>query len=197
MPGTDLPGTIVDGRLGAAIEGGGDVDGDGFGDFAIGSRDGPAARRPRAGSCSFGVRHRARALPPWTYEPDIVGAQFGAAIAPLRDLNRDGLADLVVGAPSAAGRVYVFHSHGLGAERKFQVLEPGGAIRRLAPARLTSTNNLALFLTIQGTGGGRSRVGHDFEIRPSAEPFTGVPTHPAETTRSTPAAPGQRTNPSR
>jgi len=71
----------------------------------------------------------------------------------------------------------VFHSHGLGADRTFQVLEPNGATRRLAPARLTSSSHLAFSLTIQGTGGGRMRVGHDFEIRPQAEPFTAVPTH--------------------
>src|SRR5688572_1132224 len=170
-------GTIVDGRLGAAISGGGDVDGDGFGDFVIGE---PGWTNGESAAGRLLLFHGGPFVPesqPWTWEPDIVNAQFGSAFALLRDITRDGFADLVVGAPSAAGRVYVFMGHGLGAVRKFQVLEPDlPATIRFAPARLASPSHVSFLLTLHSAAG-RSRVGNDFEIRPMNEPFTGVPTH--------------------
>jgi hypothetical protein len=59
-----LAGTIVDGRLGTAIEGGGDVDGDSSATSRSASRDGPAANRPRVGCCSFTARRTCRKSPP-------------------------------------------------------------------------------------------------------------------------------------
>jgi hypothetical protein len=171
-------GTIVDGRLGAAIAGGGDVDGDGFGDFVIGEPGYGSGEAAEGRLLLFYGAPFAPGATPWTYEPDIVNAQLGSAFAPLRDVNRDGTADLLVGAPSAAGRVYVFLGLSLGAHRKFQVLEPNlSPAVRFAPARLAAPGHLAFVLSLRSAAG-RSRVGHDFEIRTLDEPFTNVPTHP-------------------
>ena len=185
-----LAGTVADGRLGFAISGGGDVDGDGFGDFVIGE---PGWSNAEASEGRLLLVHGGPFVPEasyWEWEPNIVNAQFGSAFAPLRDITRDGFADLVVGAPSAAGRAYVFMGHGLGAVRKFQVLDPNLPLTvRFAPARQDAPGHLEFLLTVHSAAG-RYRVGNDFEVRTQNEAFTGVPTHPGANSTFDTGAPG-------
>jgi hypothetical protein len=99
-------------ELGAA----GDLNGDGYGDFAVGERNlGPVAPSQGRVSVFFGG-------PVLNGTPDLTlpgGAPydaFGWHLAGERDLNGDGFMDLVVGAPNAnvtglteAGEVRIFH----------------------------------------------------------------------------------------
>ena len=42
----------------------------------------------------------------WTFEPDLEFASLGIAIAPLADVDGDGYADIITGAPGDSGRIH-------------------------------------------------------------------------------------------
>jgi len=132
---------IAQGRFGAALARLGDVDGDGYGDVAIGAPGDPAA----LGGVGSGAVYIFRggplglpASPSFTLRATQVGEEFGHAIAGPIDANADGLADVVVGAPgfdnlsTDDGRValYLGDRAGLAATPEWEWLgdRPGGRI---------------------------------------------------------------------
>jgi hypothetical protein len=99
-------------RFGAALAGGGDVNGDGFPDLVVGAPDASPGGRRQAGAVwvIFGVPAPGRIeltklRPEQGYE--IVGGEpgdhLGAAVAIDRDFSGDGHEDMVLGAPGAQG----------------------------------------------------------------------------------------------
>jgi hypothetical protein len=99
-------------RFGAALAGGGDVNGDGFPDLVVGAPDASPGGRRHAGAVwvIFGVPAPGRIeltklRPEQGYE--IVGAEpgdhLGAAVVTDRDFSGDGHEDMVLGAPGAQG----------------------------------------------------------------------------------------------
>jgi hypothetical protein len=114
---TELAGASVGDQMGASVAAAGDVDGDGYGDLAVGASYTSVGEHPNAGSVSVflggpaGLAERAHRTLEGTGTFDI----FGATLAGAGDLNGDGYADLAVGAPLAdpgnrvdAGSVSVF-----------------------------------------------------------------------------------------
>jgi hypothetical protein len=112
-------------NLGVAVSSAGDVDGDGFADFAMGARgqDGAGIQAGRV-YVFHGPIHGAHDAT----EADAIisGVEFeelGWSLAGGADLNGDGRPDLVIGAPQSstahgglsAGRAYVFHGSITGA----------------------------------------------------------------------------------
>jgi len=119
----------ADAQLGFSVAGAGDVNGDGFSDVLVGAPtyDGGADNEGRvyayygaAGGLSTGAA--------WTQEIDLAGAQFGAAVASAGDVNNDGYADVIIGAPNYAngqaqeGAAFVYHgsASGLSATANWQ-----------------------------------------------------------------------------
>jgi hypothetical protein len=108
--------------FGTTVMGAGDVNGDGFGDFAVGD-DASSAR-------VYYGRATLTAL-----ESVLLSARtgvFGHAFAALGDVNRDGIADLLVGAPDApkvfcygAAYFYAGSAAGLSSERVVQISPRG------------------------------------------------------------------------
>lgn len=90
--------------LGTGLEGAGDVDGDGAGDVVAGA--------PGSGKAYVYSGRDGRLL--FTLSGDAPNEGFGRSAAGAGDVNGDGRADVIVGAPGAntkgqgAGRVYVF-----------------------------------------------------------------------------------------
>jgi hypothetical protein len=98
-------------RLGAAVAGAGDVNGDGYGDVLIGA---PGADELGRASLYLGSHDGLASTPVWTAQGGISATQFGAAVAGAGDVNGDGYADILVGAPdytdvySTQGRVWLY-----------------------------------------------------------------------------------------
>ncbi len=107
------------GRFGASLAGVGDIEGDGYGDLAIGA---PRATATSAADAAVAGRvYMFHGLPNgihYTPTTTITGpagprGEFGASVAGAGDVNSDRFPDLVVGAPGAA-RAYVFRGTALG-----------------------------------------------------------------------------------
>jgi len=94
---TEEPGS----SFGHAATGVGDVDGDGFDDVAVGA--------PEFGPTDEGKVYLYRGgapvsrTPAWAFAGGLDGARFGYSIAGAGDVNGDGYADVLVGAPGTDG----------------------------------------------------------------------------------------------
>ncbi|MEO6463025.1 MAG: FG-GAP-like repeat-containing protein, partial [Candidatus Eisenbacteria bacterium] len=165
-------------RFGAALAGGGDLDGDGIGDLAIGSPgfDGGIVDQGRV-DAYYGAPLVPSPTPAFSFSPGFTGARLGEAIAPMNDSNHDGFADVAVGAPGAAGRVYPFFGgQGPGSLAMVTLFEPNVSFKqRLHPARLDVPDQVDTDLRYASPAG-RARIGVQFEAVTQNTPFTGVPT---------------------
>ncbi|MFZ5476530.1 MAG: FG-GAP-like repeat-containing protein [Myxococcota bacterium] len=112
---TTIAGAVAWEMLGAAVDGAGDVNGDGFDDLVVGapadSGSSDGASVPPAVYVFLGSASGVATTPATSLAGEAVGDAFGAAVAGAGDLDRDGYADVVVGAPGYggdAGRAYVY-----------------------------------------------------------------------------------------
>jgi hypothetical protein len=100
-------------KFGQEIGGRGDVNGDGYTDLAVGSPflEGPAETFAGLVQVFLGGESGLALAPAWTFEPPM-GAGLYGAVSIAGDLDGNGYADLVVGAPDGGARsdafVYLF-----------------------------------------------------------------------------------------
>ena len=108
-------GGLASAKFGYSVSSIGDVNGDGYGDIAVGA---PGYSNGQAGEGRVYVYNGSATGPGGAsrvLEVDSAGAAFGTSVAWAGDVNGDGYADMMVGAPSFTnddtneGRVYVYH----------------------------------------------------------------------------------------
>jgi hypothetical protein len=108
------PGFYIGGRAVTA----GDVNRDGFADVLIGShmnRSPPTEKASGTVFVFYGSENGLRRTPNWSSKGPVTADGYGAAVAGAGDVNGDGFADVVIGAPLDdqagldSGRIYVFH----------------------------------------------------------------------------------------
>ncbi len=121
VPAWSHDGQQAGGRLGQAVGSAGDVDGDGHGDVLVGAPF-EADGQPSEGRAYvfLGSPSGLLAAPAWTREADTAGALLGSSLATAGDVNGDGYADVIVGAPgttdgeSNEGRALLFQGSASG-----------------------------------------------------------------------------------
>ncbi|MCC6455643.1 MAG: FG-GAP repeat protein [Caldilineaceae bacterium] len=96
------------GQFGYSVAGGGNLNGDGFGDFLVG-----APYNSTETGAVF-VYHGDSVLPTLalTLSGELAGDHFGWSVDVIGDVNNDGFDDLAIGAPDAVsntGLVYIYH----------------------------------------------------------------------------------------
>jgi hypothetical protein len=100
-------------QAGAAAAGAGDVDGDGYDDVIVGAPKYEAeVYRGGAAFVFHGARGGLETTPSWVASGEAQGNGFGTAVAPAGDVNCDGYADVIVGAPYYGqnhGKVYLYY----------------------------------------------------------------------------------------
>lgn len=116
-PQTLHPSALADAHAGWSVANAGDVNGDGFSDVLAGAPD-ASNGQPGEGLAFLylGQSSGLPLLPTSTLEVNMANAAFGTSVATAGDVNGDGYADVVIGAPEASGtgRVYVFHGGAAG-----------------------------------------------------------------------------------
>ncbi len=109
-----LSGGVPGESFGCSVAGAGDVNGDGYGDVIVGAyQSGPVGQPVGRAYIYFGGL-RPQNRPDVILSGEAVGDAFGVCVAPAGDMNKDGYADVIVGAyqndarGANAGRAYVF-----------------------------------------------------------------------------------------
>ena len=171
-----IAGTQDGAHMGAAMAGGGDVDGDGFGDFVVGEPGWDAGITDQGRfSLYYGAPFVPEPEPGFIIDSGQLGAELGASFAPLRDVDGDGFADVIVGAPGQAGRVYAYLGGGGPGQRHELHLHDFTAVpefeRRFFPAWLDLDVGVVGLMVLRSPAG-RTEARIDLEVRPQSENFT-------------------------
>ncbi len=117
-----VEGSDGDERLGRSVSTAGDVDGDGYDDVIVGAPGAYAEPADPVGRVSvyLGSASGLQNSPAWQAHGDQGYAEYGSCVATAGDVNGDGYADVIVGAPdydaayTNAGRAYVYHGSAVG-----------------------------------------------------------------------------------
>jgi len=127
---SDTPGAL----LGHSVAGAGDVDADGYSDVIIGAPEWEDDLTNEGLALLFrGNGQGLESSASWRMQSNVAGAQMGYAVAGAGDVNGDGYADVVVGAPYWAsvghfsqGKVWVFHGAPAGLRTSYAWVSSAG-----------------------------------------------------------------------
>jgi hypothetical protein len=175
---------VVGALFGTSVATAGDVNGDGYADIIVGSPGFTDDGQDDEGGAFLYLGDSAGThfVPDWHAEGDQVGAWMGASVASAGDVNGDGYADVIVGAPyyetSVAeedeGQVFLFYGNAsLGVPLDMiQYNQDGGVIAHLGKAR----NKRIQIYVKRPSPFGRGEKKVELEFKPLMERFDGFDT---------------------
>ncbi len=175
-PSWSRAGTQPGGLFGLAISGGGDLTGDGRADFVVGEPgfDGASTDDGRAHLFAGGPLPLAPA-PAATFDSPVAGGRLGAALSNCADLDRDGFADVAVGAPgdtaSTADQAVILLLGGGGGgadneRHEIRAVDSNGSEDRPRPGRVNSPRLWMHLSSAEGPGWLRAEVELDLHSTP-------------------------------
>jgi hypothetical protein len=130
---TTLTGPAALANFGSSVTGAGDVNGDGFGDVLIGAA--ANQQEQRRAYLYYGTSQGLAPTPGTTLTPDpSLTEQFGSFVASAGDVNHDGFADFIVGAPDVnigQGLAYVYYGRSQGLPATVPATEAGTKLTAL------------------------------------------------------------------
>lgn len=120
-PDWSFGGQYQGGRAGVGVASAGDLNGDGYGDLAVGTSgaSNPEIDEGRV-DVFYGSVGGLPSSPDWYFESNLEYTGVGMAVSTAGDIDGDGYGDLIVGAPSysngqsSEGRAYVFFGSSMG-----------------------------------------------------------------------------------
>ena len=107
-----LRGVATNDLFGASVAGAGDVNGDGFADIIVGAQGNDAGGSDAGRAYVYHGGPLADAVPDLILTGASPNDYFGVSVAGAGDVNRDGFADLIVGAlinSTGVGRAYIYY----------------------------------------------------------------------------------------
>jgi uncharacterized repeat protein (TIGR01451 family) len=164
-------------RFGDSVATAGDVNGDGYADVIIGAGYDDDARGKAYGY--LGSVNGLSATPAFTATGEDVYNHFSGYAATAGDVNGDGYADVIIGAPrytypynSNAGKVYVYQGNGgTGLALRPRQMRSDGSVHIAPLGKSDSTSTVQLRLTGHMPLG-REKVKLEWQVAPLGTPFT-------------------------
>ncbi|MEP7028581.1 MAG: FG-GAP-like repeat-containing protein [Candidatus Eisenbacteria bacterium] len=165
-------------QTGFVVSGGGDLNGDGLADVVAGEPGFPGGQNEGRIAAFYGHRTAIQSrlpVPDFTLQSGVSNNGLGRALAPLSDVNADGFADMVAGAPNVTGRVFVAFGGGEGPPQFRSGSEPFAfALKRFAPGKLDNETLYGISQSLRSAAG-RERLVSENEVQLQSTAFTGVP----------------------
>lgn len=176
------------GNFGASVASAGDVNGDGYADVIIGApfkdngeTDEGVVVVYYGSSSGLPTSPTGIPTPPsWTAEGNQVSANFGTSVASAGDVNGDGYADVLIGAPlhdngeANEGQVNVYFGNAAGRSVRSQQRQGGASSALVSPWGYSQSNNSFRVSVNAISPVGRQRVKLQAEACPLGVPFGNV-----------------------